>query len=369
LPEYGVLDLAEPDDVRGVEAAVLPFEPLIQELCESTAVAGNWGADTWVVKEDPVLPNLEAAMACFRVLQFRAIVDLALQQPAEARRAVEAQFRLARIFCKTPTVMMHLVALTGTTMARDAFWRGLELGLWDDAALRGFAAEFLASNALADHLWSMETERAQVRELLERCLGNAGKIMTTLQGSDFKPSKLEALKLRLLISRRSWWRDNQLWFERSQDEVASMLDAQAQVWRRIERKHDPEQLTHAERAGDLALAASLAPALAQFARKSVVVHAQNKMAALACALELCRRATGNYPQALEELVPAYLPRLPVDPATGRGFRYEPQSGGSYQLFSIGLEDLQPNGLPGVEWRWWAPRLAQPALDVPPTPAR
>ena len=69
-------------------------------------------------------------------------------------------------------------------------------------------------------------------------------------------------------------------------------------------------------------------------QKSVWLHAQNRMAAIACALELSRRIIGKYPANLPALVPIHLPRLPVDPVTGAPFRYTLRPDDTYLLYSV-----------------------------------
>src|SRR5688572_10047449 len=142
-----------------------------------------------------------------------------------------------------PTLIMHVVAMSGTSVARDTVWHGLEIGAWDDETLRAFASEFLAWNVIADHVWSMETERAYMRELAERWIGNPEKVIPMIQFSNPTPSKVDEWLWRMRASRRSWWRYNQLWLERSQDEILSMLDRETQVWHPIERKYDPKKLS------------------------------------------------------------------------------------------------------------------------------
>ena len=100
-------------------------------------------------------------------------------------------------------------------------------------------------------------------------------------------------------------------------------------------------------------------------QKSIWMHAHNQMAAVACALELCRRATGHFPDTMDKLVPGYLPRIPVDPTTGRDFPYRVQADGSYLLYSVGFDrvdqggkvDLNTDRDPSdLDWPWIAPRL-------------
>lgn len=63
------------------------------------------------------------------------------------------------------------------------------------------------------------------------------------------------------------------------------------------------------------------------------------------ALERYRAAEGEYPEKLEQLVPTYLPSVPVDPYSDLGFVYKPgadrKARASYTLYSVG-EDNEDN---------------------------
>jgi hypothetical protein len=65
------------------------------------------------------------------------------------------------------------------------------------------------------------------------------------------------------------------------------------------------------------------------------------------ALEKFRAATGEYPAALEELVPAYLPEVPVDPWSGGPLVYrrieETAGGWEYMLYSVGNDRTDDGG--------------------------
>jgi len=64
-------------------------------------------------------------------------------------------------------------------------------------------------------------------------------------------------------------------------------------------------------------------------------------------IELYGRETGYYPEALDELVPNYLPVLPLDPFTGNSFIYYPTET-RYNLYSVGA-DIIDNG--GIKHSW------------------
>ena len=65
------------------------------------------------------------------------------------------------------------------------------------------------------------------------------------------------------------------------------------------------------------------------------------------ALQLCRSERGRYPDYLADLVPDYLPRLPVDPYSGNVFAYVPFDD-AYLLYSLGPNRCDDGGLP-KEW--------------------
>lgn len=66
-----------------------------------------------------------------------------------------------------------------------------------------------------------------------------------------------------------------------------------------------------------------------------------------------KRKTGALPNALSELVPGYLPRLPIDYADRKPLRYK-RVGSDFRLYSIGFDGIDQNGeeskLDRNDWR-------------------
>jgi hypothetical protein len=71
--------------------------------------------------------------------------------------------------------------------------------------------------------------------------------------------------------------------------------------------------------------------------------------AIAAAIEIHRRANGQYPESLESLRP-YFVRLPIDPFTGKPFIYRRQ-GADYILYSCGPDQKDNGGARDVIIRW------------------
>jgi hypothetical protein len=72
------------------------------------------------------------------------------------------------------------------------------------------------------------------------------------------------------------------------------------------------------------------------------------------AAERYRRAQGHWPEALNELVPAYLPRVPLDPFTGKELSYRRLDDGVV-VYSVG-----PSGK--LRGQWAGPPIGVPGAD-------
>ena len=336
-------DSAEPDDFRALEAAARVFQPLIDQLHASKATAGNWGDAVWKADLNADFPANTTAMKCFSLLQFRSRLDLALGRATESRRSVEAQLRLSRVFRKMPTLISHLVATVGEALASETIREGIEVDAWDDETLRTFLTHFRESNELLDFQWTMETERAWARDVGRALIDDPNLLIRVLGFAGPSLTKMDEWLLRLAIYRPAWRINNQIWHERAQDELAGMIDAKAGVWKPIDLRFDPAKLSESDRKFRYALAAQSMNMMHAFVKKAVWIQAQNKLTALACALELARRASGNYPPSLDALVPTYFTSLPIDPTSGASFRYTVQPDGSYKLYSVGFDRIDQGG--------------------------
>jgi hypothetical protein len=78
--------------------------------------------------------------------------------------------------------------------------------------------------------------------------------------------------------------------------------------------------------------------------------ALGRTADAAIAAERYRRATGRLPETLEQLVPAYLPKVPVDPYSGREIRYVRTAVGA-TAYSLGTNERDDGGTKLDDPRW------------------
>jgi hypothetical protein len=79
-------------------------------------------------------------------------------------------------------------------------------------------------------------------------------------------------------------------------------------------------------------------------QKYLIFDARMSMLRIACALEEFRQQKGSFPAALEELPPAFLSALPIDPCNHAPFQYQRTAEGTFQLYSVGTNRLDDHGV-------------------------
>jgi len=77
--------------------------------------------------------------------------------------------------------------------------------------------------------------------------------------------------------------------------------------------------------------------------KCAQMQAAVHQAVIACAIERYRLEHGSIPQLLDELVPAFLERIPNDPIDGQHIRYKLSGDDGYVLYSIGWNGVDDGG--------------------------
>jgi hypothetical protein len=110
----------------------------------------------------------------------------------------------------------------------------------------------------------------------------------------------------------------------------------------------------------------LVPAMGKVPLRGAKAQTSSDHAALACALERCRLATGTFPDRLEALVPRFMAELPNDFLTGESYKYRRTDDGEFILYSVGWNERDDGGVSGEQlydekqgdWTWSYPRTAQ-----------
>lgn len=343
--------IAEKDVLSACEEALRPLQGVVDHLTSSRAASANWPPE-WGYYLDT--SGNDVMTRCIQVLWLRGQLDLALDRPQAARKTFDALMRITSAHQKAPSVSKHYVAWESIRMARHFVVEGLSSGRLTDDLLRHFLEEYSKTDHIRILVWQLCWQRASFREALEESIGDVASML----GSPYRgaESLIRDLGLRMSMSRREWWRTKQIRLEESREELLSMIDFQHQRWVPRQRTFVPEN--HKSSAYDFDV--NEAYRCWETARRAIFDQVQDRLAALACGLELYRRKTGAHPHSLEQLVPDFLPKLPDDPASGRPFIYRRQDDGSFLLYSVGFNGIDQGGSSvrsarqvekEQDWRW------------------
>jgi len=305
------------DTLRNVAtAAQLPF------LQTST----NRNARAVLHPNQNELLTLERLQLLFQV---RACALLALERAPEASEDLLTGLRLARLARQSPDARSSIRVHLMLTRSLQPLWEGLADLQWNDAQLAAFQKSLAEFNLLADHTNAIGRVVLAYIELWQTIPDAESKHPWIPQPGDENVGDAA-----WQIQPRAWWFDNCIQLHRAGEHAVENIDVAGARVRGEFNWGDLNNLPLGSEATQLFQQyywSGPSPTLVSFAQNAV------NQAIIACALERYHSANGKYPETLEQLVPAFLERIPNDIIRGRPMIYEPAFG-RYVLRGVG-----PNG--------------------------
>jgi hypothetical protein len=301
-----------------------------------------------------LLPHLGLHRFMALELRTRSAARVAAGDPAGAADDIDTILRLAELTGEDPTFIGYMVRVAIESIAFGAFWDGTVLHAWSDAQLAAFQQRF-------DGLKQRDSLVKAFRG--ERLFGKTGFELT--REGRLNPETPGAVDGGGAMP-KAWLLQNQAYHSRVLDEVVDALQrcdpergiaAKGSIWEteRISqtvfdtagrRFHPYRILTHL-----------LLPALAKFHIKADRSLTTSRLAITVAGLERHRLATGTYPKALGDLVPKWVPAVPLDPMDGQPLRYRLNADGTFTLYSVGPNHTDDNGVfesnqrQDLDWAW------------------
>ena len=301
-----------------------------------------------------LLPHLGLHRFMALELRTRSAARVAIGDTVGAAEDIDTILRLAELTGEDPTFIGYMVRVAIESIAFGAFWDGTVLHAWSDAQLAAFQQRF-------DGLKQRDSLVKAFRG--ERLFGKTGFELT--REGRLNPETPGAADGGGAMP-KAWLLQNQAYHSRVLDEVVDALQrcdpergiaAKGSIWEteRISqtvfdtagrRFHPYRILTH-----------MLLPALAKFHIKADRSLTTSRLAITVAGLERHRLATGSYPKALGDLVPKWVPTVPLDPMDGQPLRYRLNADESFTLYSVGPNQTDDNGVfesqqgQDLDWAW------------------
>lgn len=262
-----------------------------------------------------LMPKIVVLKQLTGAYRIGALAHLAENQPSAALDLIRDALRLSDTLKKQPVLITELVRLAMLDHVLQPVWEGLARHQWNDDQLKQLGRWLEQVNCVEDAARAYRGERALSLTLLNAV--PAPQTVAPAPGVNTDPPPLP----------RFWpWRYQNL------TGIARMFQDQILVvYSPTNRTVDLQKKKEMDRANDAVIkswapssvfARMLYPALANAAYRVASTQASFHLATIAVALERHLLAKGTYPERLEELVPTYLPSVPVDPLTAKPPTYQ-----------------------------------------------
>ena len=322
--------------------------------------------DPWGI----LLPHLGNGKQVVLRLQLRACAELAAGRSDDALADVKLMLYLADSVKDEPFLISYLVRLAEVQLALQPVWEGLAEHAWSDAQLQALQARLAQYDFIADLKRPLDGERAA--GVLTANLLARGKYNLNMLTTDPTPSGSTLVNLWGWIAPHGWYYLEQLNYCRLyQVQLNGAFDAN-------QKRVFPEQLNANIKAlnQDFAgrnpistictrhqlLAVIMLPGLGKIPTRAAAAQTAVDEAEIACALERCRLANGQFPETLGVLVPVFISQLPNDVLSGEPYKYHLRPDGQFVLYSVGWNGRDNGGVPGKtlfdekqgDWVWQYP---------------
>jgi hypothetical protein len=346
----------------GVLDALAETEPVLEEL-RAASRRPHSRFNLHYDVDDPasiVLPHLATLKHVCQVLQLRASAELALGRTDQAFEDIGFSFRVVDAVRGEPILISHLVRIAELQLGLQPLAEGLARHQWSESQLRAFEERLRQFDFLADARQALQDERVffggafidYVRRSPHRwrMLDNLGSLPD--EGQNAQLSWQSAL---LAATPRGWYYLEKVNYSRMfQDYLLPAIDVGGH---RISpdacRRSDEHLAAMLNNPAPVVVlrhqffCGFLLPAFTRSAQKFSFAQSGADAAALACALERCRLAHGQFPESLGALVPEILSQLPHDIINGQPFKYRRTADGQYLLYSVGWNETDDGGVIGL----------------------
>ena len=301
-----------------------------------------------------LLPHLAVLKKCSQMLRLRTLAEQQSGQNDKALADVKLSLRLIDSIRTEPFLISHLVRIAMLQITLQPVWEGLVEHKWSDAQLADLGRELAKLDFLADYEFSMRGERALAIAYVEHLrrkrdfqeLMNVDSFGDDEANSNHEDVSRQLSQIAFHLVPNSIFYRNELTIARLQQQYILPI---ADVERRIVSPTTAWQLEK-EMNGELdhfsintIYAKLLLPGLAPSIKKFACAQSSVDLARVACALERCRLAQGNYPESLDALSPQFLEKMPHDLINGQPLHYRRTEAGTFLLYSVGWNEKDDGG--------------------------
>ncbi|HEY5297827.1 MAG TPA: hypothetical protein VIK59_07865 [Verrucomicrobiae bacterium] len=286
-----------------------------------------------------LLPILAELKRCTQLLQLRVIAELADGQNEKALDDVKLILYLNNSLRTSPFLISHLVRIAIVAIDLQPIWEGLAKHEWSDEQLAAIDAELAKVDFLADYGFIMRGERAFAIKSFENQ-------RITRQYTTWDNALETNIVHNYYFMPSAYFYQNELAIARMQQQwVLPLVDTNSRTVspEKLQQANDADRAEMKHYSPYKVQALMLFPAISATVRKIAAIQTSIDLARVACALERCRLAHGEYPEALDVLAPQFIAQIPHDIINGQPLHYRRTSDGQFVLYSVGWNEKDDGG--------------------------
>jgi len=309
-----------------------------------------------------LLPHLAIHKSMAGKLRTRSAARVAAGDTAGAAEDIDTILRLAELTGEDPVLIGYLVRVAIQSSAFSAFWDGTSQHAWSDTQLAAFQRRFEGLKQRDSLVQAFRGERLFGKTTFE--LMREGKLDPDIFGATESDESGNSFGWGLIP--RAWLLQSQAYHSKVLDQVVGALQrcdpergiaAKGSIWE-TERVDQTLFDTAGRRFHPYRIFTELLlEGLAMVHTKADRSLTTSRLAITVAALERHRLVTGSYPKALGDLVPKWLPAVPLDPMDGQPLRYRLNADGSFTVYGIGPNHADDHGVfesqqgQDLDWVW------------------
>lgn len=296
-----------------------------------------------------LLPHLSRIKASVQYLSLHATAALRAGDQATAIEDLKLVFRLMESIRSEPNLIAQLVRIAVLQLGLQPVWEGLADRQWSEADLRVIASELGKLDFLADSHAAMRGERACNLwgvEYMRKATPYGLEELGIFEGGGPRPNDWEKTMGRALfrLIPTGWFDQNKLSLCRNHETyMLPAVDRERRIVLPTVVQQSVAAMMKLRRRPYDMLSPLLLPSLTRCAQKFARAQSIVDSARLACALERCRLASGQFPETLEALVPKFMEALPHDVISGQPLKYRRTDDGQFILYSVGWNETDDGG--------------------------
>jgi len=289
------------------------------------------------------LPHLSGLGDVMKLLEFDALLHGDAGDSAAATKAVEASLAVARSLDGEPVLISQLRAVATLDVSCLSLERVLCRIPLNDDQLRLLSGQLVAAEATNRFVAALVGERASYMEFLRLAQDDVRQMIEIANKGSQEEEKTELPSRNPGLGWRAlgfFERDRNFFLRAMETNLAVAATAPPAS---LAMTNEINRIVEQARDGYYILSGLFLPSFSRVAQRDAFLRARLRVAITTLAVERWRLAhKGAMPGSLNDLVPALLPAVPLDPFDGQPLRFKKLARG-YVVYSIGPDQQDDGG--------------------------